>query len=64
MKAHEDFLGWSKLNSKLDALTVALNTNDVGLIRLLLRQLVPGYLPEGDIVDWVHLEQKAEGQEG
>ena len=64
MKAHEDFLEWSKLDSKLDTLTVALNTNDVGLTRLLLRQLVPGYQPEGDIVDWVHLEQKAEGQEG
>ncbi|WP_297456921.1 polysaccharide biosynthesis protein, partial [Ferrovum sp.] len=64
MKAHEDFLGWTELNSKLDTLTIALNTNDVGLIRLLLKQLVPGYKPESDIVDWVHLEQNAEGQNG
>ena len=64
MKAHEDFLGWTELNSKLDTLTIALNTNDVGLIRLLLKQLVPGYEPESDIVDWVHLEQNAEGSDG
>nr|WP_297461285.1 nucleoside-diphosphate sugar epimerase/dehydratase [Ferrovum sp.] len=64
MKAHEDFLGWSKLDSKLDALTVALNSNDVDLIRSLLQQLVPGYQPEGDIVDWVHLEQNAEEPDG
>ncbi|WP_297472286.1 nucleoside-diphosphate sugar epimerase/dehydratase [Ferrovum sp.] len=64
MKAREDFLGWSELNGKLDSLTVALNSNDVDLIRSLLRQLVPGYQPEGDIVDWVHLEQKAEGPDG
>ncbi|WP_298160180.1 polysaccharide biosynthesis protein, partial [Ferrovum sp.] len=59
MKAHEDFLRWTELNSKLDTLTIALNTNDVGLIRLLLKQLVPGYQPESDIVDWVHLEQNS-----
>jgi len=63
MKAHEDFLGWSELNSKLDSLTVALNTNDVDLIRSLLQQLVPGYQPEGDIVDWVHLERQTEAPE-
>jgi len=30
---------------------------DAALLRLLLQELVEGYTPEGEIVDWVHLEQ-------
>ena len=55
MKAHEDFLPWGELQSKLAALGLALDANDVPLIRTLLKDLVPGYQPEGDVVDWVHL---------
>ena len=55
MKAHEDFLPWTELQSKLAALGLALDTNDVPLIRTLLNGLVPGYQPEGEVVDWVHL---------
>jgi FlaA1/EpsC-like NDP-sugar epimerase len=55
MKAHEDFLPWTELQSKLAALGLALDTNDVPLIRTLLKGLVPGYQPEGEVVDWVHL---------
>jgi len=60
MKAQEDFLPWSELERQLGALDLALNVNDVGVIRLMLSQLVPGYTPSGDIVDWVHLAQEAE----
>ena len=63
MKARETFMERPALEEKLATLTVALNNNDVGLILLLLRQLVPDYQPEGGIVDWVHMEQKAEGEE-
>jgi len=62
MKAQEDFLPWSELEPKLDALKLALGVNDVGLIRLMLSQLVPGYTPSEEIVDWVHLEQVAEAK--
>jgi FlaA1/EpsC-like NDP-sugar epimerase len=55
MKAHEDFLPWTELQSKLAVLGLALDTNDVPLIRTLLKGLVPGYQPEGEVVDWVHL---------
>jgi FlaA1/EpsC-like NDP-sugar epimerase len=55
MKAHEDFLHWGELQSKLATLGLALNANDVPLIRTLLKDLVPGYQPEGEVVDWVHL---------
>jgi FlaA1/EpsC-like NDP-sugar epimerase len=62
MKAHEDFIPWSELEAKLDALAVALSVNDVGVIRLMMQQLVAGYTPSDDIVDWVYLEQEAESQ--
>jgi len=60
MKAHEDFLPWSELDLRLRALTAALESNDVQLIRELLQQVVLGYRPEGELVDWVHMEQRAE----
>ncbi|MGV3742291.1 MAG: polysaccharide biosynthesis protein, partial [Burkholderiaceae bacterium] len=60
MKAHEEFLPWPMLDEKLNALRFALNVNDVGILRSMLTQLVAGYTPNGEIVDWVHLEQNAE----
>lgn len=62
MKAHEEFIPWIKLEGKLNALEMALNANDVGVIRLMMEQLVSGYTPSGEIVDWVHLEQEAMAQ--
>jgi FlaA1/EpsC-like NDP-sugar epimerase len=62
MKAHEDFIPWADFEAKLNALEVALNVNDVGVIRLMMQQLVAGYIPSDDIVDWVYLEQEAEAQ--
>ena len=58
LKAHEDFLPWSELQSKLATLGLALDSNDVQLIRTLLKGLVPGYQPDGEVVDWVHLANK------
>jgi FlaA1/EpsC-like NDP-sugar epimerase len=60
MKAHEGFIAWSTLNIHLATLQRALDVNDVGLLRLILQELVSGYSPSGEIVDWVHLEQLAE----
>lgn len=62
MKAHEDFLPWADFEVKLNSLEVALNVNDVGVIRLMMQQLVSGYLPSDEIVDWVFLEQEAEAE--
>jgi FlaA1/EpsC-like NDP-sugar epimerase len=58
MKAHEQFVPWPELSTRVDDLTTALNANDVPLLRGLLKQLVPGYQPDGEVVDWVHLAQK------
>jgi FlaA1/EpsC-like NDP-sugar epimerase len=56
MKAHEDFLTWDELQPKLTGLDLALDNNDVPLIRALLKEIVPGYQPDGEVVDWVWLE--------
>jgi FlaA1/EpsC-like NDP-sugar epimerase len=59
MKAHEEFILWAELQDKLKALEMALNVNDVGVIRLMMEKLVTGYTPSDEIVDWVYLEQEA-----
>ncbi len=56
MKAHEDFLPWDALQAKLSDLGFALDANNVPLIRTLLKDLVPGYQPDGEVVDWVWME--------
>lgn len=62
MKAHEDFIPWTSLKNKLSALEIALNADDVSVIRLMMQKLVTGYTPSKEIVDWVYLEQEAEAQ--
>ncbi len=62
MKAHEEFIPWAEFEAKLNALEIALNVNDVGVTRLMMQQLVAGYTPSDDIVDWVYMEQEAEAQ--
>ena len=60
MKAREEKMAWSDLQDSLNAMQVALDVNDVGVLRRMLEQLVSGYHPSGEIVDWVHLAQEAE----
>jgi FlaA1/EpsC-like NDP-sugar epimerase len=60
MRAHEEFIPWGVFEHKLKSLEIALNVNDVGVIRLMLQQLVAGYLPSDAIMDWVYLEQEAD----
>ncbi|MCW8889873.1 MAG: polysaccharide biosynthesis protein [Sedimenticola sp.] len=60
MKAHDDYIPWHDLEKKLDTLLIALDVNDIDVIRAMLEQLVSGYQPSESIVDWVYLEQQAE----
>lgn len=60
MKAHEEFMPWAVFEGKLQALEAALNVNDVALIRTMMQELVTGYVPSDEIVDWVYLEQLAD----
>jgi FlaA1/EpsC-like NDP-sugar epimerase len=58
MKANEEFLAWPLLERHLQVLESALNANDVVSLRAQLQQLVSGYAPEGDVVDWIHLSRR------
>jgi FlaA1/EpsC-like NDP-sugar epimerase len=60
MKAHELHLTWSQLESKLNALNMAMSVNDVPVIRGQLQELVSGYQPSGEVVDWVHMALERE----
>jgi FlaA1/EpsC-like NDP-sugar epimerase len=62
MRAQEEFIPWDIFEAKLNSLEMALNANDVGVIRLMMQQLVAGYVPSDEIVDWVYLEQESEAQ--
>ena len=60
MCANEDMLSWSELKQKLDQLLDAVNQDDYPRVRQLLRETVSGYSPEGEIVDWIHLQHRIE----
>ena len=60
MKAHEQFLSWADLEQKLNALSIAMSVNDVPVIRGMLQELVSGYQPHGEVVDWVHMALERE----
>jgi FlaA1/EpsC-like NDP-sugar epimerase len=60
MKAHEQFLSWIDLEQKLNALSIAMSVNDVPVIRGMLQELVSGYQPSGEVVDWVHMALERE----
>ena len=57
LKAHEEFIPWAELQTKLHVLYAAIGSNDVEMIRSLLQKLVRGYQPEEKVVDWVYSEQ-------
>jgi len=58
MKAQEPFLPWVQLQQSLGELHLAKGVNDVALMKGLLQQLVSGYQPTGEVVDWVYLAQE------
>jgi FlaA1/EpsC-like NDP-sugar epimerase len=62
MKEHEFFIARSDLEARLSLLEVALNVNDVSLIRTMMQQLVPGYAPSDAIMDWVYIELEADAR--
>jgi FlaA1/EpsC-like NDP-sugar epimerase len=60
MKAHELFLPWETLQQRLTQLRAVVDANDVPEIRTQLQQLVSGYQPSADVVDWVHVASQAD----
>jgi FlaA1/EpsC-like NDP-sugar epimerase len=59
MRAQEDFIPWGELEHKLKAIEIALRKSDISAIRLILRQMVAGFVPSDEILDWVYLERAA-----
>jgi FlaA1/EpsC-like NDP-sugar epimerase len=58
LSAQEDALGWEELKRGLQTLLDALHADDYLRVRYVLRELVSGYAPTADIVDWKHLQQR------
>lgn len=59
MSAHEDFVTWPELCVILEQMSAAVAADDYPRVRQLLREVVSGYTPEGDIVDWIHMERRS-----
>lgn len=60
MRANEELLGWEVLKARLHGLLTAVESGDFALVRQLLKNTVSGYSPEGEIVDWMHIQRHRE----
>ncbi|WP_445672756.1 polysaccharide biosynthesis protein [Pseudomonas inefficax] len=60
MSANEDYLPWDVLKQRLDALRAATAVDDFATVRQLLRDTVSGYVPGGEIVDWLYQRRRLE----
>jgi FlaA1/EpsC-like NDP-sugar epimerase len=57
MSAKEDFLPWDVLKARLSELVAGVDSDDYDRVREVLCAAVSGYCPEGEIVDWLHLQR-------
>lgn len=60
MSASEDYLPWDVLKLKLTELLSAVALDDYARVRQLLRDTVSGYIPDGEIVDWIYQQRRQE----
>ncbi|WP_213663098.1 polysaccharide biosynthesis protein [Stutzerimonas stutzeri] len=60
MTASEEYLSWEQLKALLSRLMAAVDEDDYPQVRQLLREVVSGYKPEGEIVDWIYQQRRAE----
>lgn len=60
MSAQEDYLSWEQLKSALQRLSDAIAQDEYIKVRQLLREIVSGYTPESEIVDWMHLQKRTD----
>lgn len=58
MSANEDYIAWDELREILTTLMEVVKLEDFSRIRQVLRQLVVGYTPDGEIVDWVYQRRR------
>lgn len=62
MRASEEFLTWDALKVRLQALLTGVEENDYVAVRQILKSTVSGYSPEGDIVDWMHIQRRCDAE--
>lgn len=60
MRASEESLSWEVMRDVLEDMLGALQRDDYDRVRQLLRETVSGYVPEGEIVDWMHVQRRTE----
>ncbi|WQN26979.1 nucleoside-diphosphate sugar epimerase/dehydratase [Stutzerimonas stutzeri] len=60
MRANEEHLDWDVLKDRLAKLLKAVERDDYPQVRQLLREVVSGYVPEGEIVDWIYQQRRVE----
>nr|WP_313026048.1 nucleoside-diphosphate sugar epimerase/dehydratase [Pseudomonas lopnurensis] len=63
MRANEEYFTWDVLKAILAKLLKAVEEDDYPQIRLLLREVVSGYVPAGEIVDWIYQQRRVEAGE-
>lgn len=61
MSAHEEYYPWEILKGHIRELLASLEEDDYDMVRKNLRRIVSGYNPDGEIVDWFHLQQRKPG---
>ncbi|TWD86102.1 FlaA1/EpsC-like NDP-sugar epimerase [Variovorax beijingensis] len=62
MKAHEACPPWAELAQQIDELGALLERNDVPAIKCKLQELLGGYLPHAEVVDWVYMELERQNE--
>ncbi len=60
MRADEEYFSWDELRRVLAKLLKAVEQDDYPQVRQLLREVVSGYVPEGEIVDWIYQQRRVE----
>ncbi len=58
MRADEEYFTWDVLKSLLARLLKAVEDDDYPQVRVLLREAVSGYVPEGEIVDLIYQQRR------
>ncbi len=58
MRANEEHLPWEQFRQVLAELVAAVKRDDFQRVRQILRSTVDGYVPEGEIVDWIHQQRQ------
>ena len=63
MRANESYLPWDELRPILQQLLSASESGDCVQVRQILRQVVDGYIPQGDIVDYVFNQKRLSAED-